>query len=200
TPLAEYLSTVLRGLRPLPTLEIDLTQAYGNVLAEDIVAAAPLPAFDQASIDGYAARFEDVIGCERSRPARLNVLGDLSAASCRPVRLTPGACFAVAAGAALPAAADVVIPVTYTDQGIASVEIFEAPKKGYGIRRAGDEVPAGQVVAAAGAYVTPAVIAILAATGISSVTVRPSPRVAVVATGDELVDIGRASQPGQVVD
>jgi molybdopterin molybdotransferase len=200
TPLADYLSGVLRGLRPLPSLEIDLTQGYGNVLAENIVANGPLPAFDQASIDGYAARSEDLVGCDRNRPARLNVLGDLAAASWRPVRLTPGTCFAIAAGAALPAMADVIIPATYTDQGIASVEIFLAPKKGYGIRRSGDEVPAGQVIAQAGTYITPAIIAILAATGVSTVMVRPSPRVAVVATGDELVDIGRASQPGQVVD
>ncbi len=200
TPLADYLGTVLRGLRPLPSLEIDLTQAYGNVLAEDVIAPSPLPAFDHAAIDGYAARSEDLLGCDRNRPARLNVIGDLSAASWRPVRLTPGTCFAIAAGAPLPALADVVIPVNFTDQGVASVEIFFAPKKGYGVRRAGDEVPLGAVLATAGTHVTPAIVAILAATGIGSVVVRPSPRVVVVATGDELVDIGRPSQPGQVVD
>lgn len=200
TPLADYLGTVLRGLRPLPSLEIDLTQAYGNVLAEDITTSGPVPAFDHATIDGYAARSEDLLGCDRNRPARLNVIGDLSAASWRPVRLTPGTCFAVASGAALPAMADLVIPAGYTDQGIANVEIFLAPKKGYGIRRAGDEVSAGTVVATAGTYVTPAIVAILAATGLGTVAVRPSPRVVVVSTGDELVDIGRTSQPGQVVD
>jgi molybdopterin molybdotransferase len=200
TPLAEYLGTILRGLKPLPSLEIDLTQAYGNVLAEDIFAPGPLPAFDHAAIDGYAARSDDLIGCDRNRPAHLNVIGDLAAASWRPVRLTPGGCFAIAAGTALPAQADVVIPAGFTDQGVAAVEIFFAPKKGYGVRRAGDEISPGQRLAAAGSYVTPATIAILAAAGVGSVTVRPSPRVVVVATGDELVDIGRASQPGQVVD
>ncbi|HEY7174088.1 MAG TPA: gephyrin-like molybdotransferase Glp [Micromonosporaceae bacterium] len=200
TPLADYLGTVLRGLRPLPSLEIDLTPAYGNVLAEDVHAPGPLPAFDHACIDGYAARSEDLAGCDRNRPARLNVIGDLSASSWRPVRLTPGTCFAVAAGAALPAMADVVIPSSYTDQGIAAVEIFLAPKRGYGIRRGGDEIAAGRLIAAAGVTVTPAIVAVLAATGVGHVTVRPSPRVAVVATGDELVDSGRPSQPGQIVD
>jgi len=83
---------------------------------------------------------------------------------------------------------------------MAAVEIHTAPKKGHGVRRAGDELPAGAVLATAGTYVTPALVAILAATGIGHVVVRPSPRVVVVATGDELVDAGRASQPGQVVD
>jgi molybdopterin molybdotransferase len=200
TPLADYLSTVLRGLRPLPSLEIDLTQAYGNVLAEDVLAPGPLPAFDHATIDGYAARSEDLLGCDRNRPTRLNVIGDLSSASWRPVRLTPGTCFALAAGAALPAMADMVIPANFTDQGIAAVEIFFAPKKGYGISRAGEELAAGTVLATAGTMITPAIVGILAATGIGHVVVRPSPRVVVVATGDELVDIGRTSQPGQVVD
>ncbi|HKE65080.1 MAG TPA: gephyrin-like molybdotransferase Glp [Micromonosporaceae bacterium] len=200
TPLADYLGTVLRGLRPLPSLEIDLTQAYGNVLAEDVRAPSALPAFDHACVDGYAARSDDLAGCDRNKPAHLNVIGDLSASSWRPVRLTPGTCFAVAAGAALPAMADVVIPASYTDQGLAAVEIFLAPKRGYGIRRAGDELAAGALLASAGTIVTPSLVAVLAATGVGHVVVRPSPRVAVVATGHELVDTGRASQPGQVVD
>src|SRR6266545_3210771 len=151
TPLADYLAGVLRGLRPLPPMDIDLTQAYGNVLASDVVSPSPLPAFDHAAIDGYAARCED--------------LGDAA-----------------------------------TGQGMAVVEVYSAPKRGHGLRRAGDELPAGSVLARSGAYVTPALVSILAACGVGHVVVRPSPRVVVIATGDELVDVGRASQPGQVVD
>ena len=106
----------------------------------------------------------------------------------------------MAAGAPLPVAADVVVPVDWTDQGMAAVEIFRTPKRGYGVRRAGEELPAGTLLARAGTYVTPALVAVFAATGIGHVVVRPSPRVVIVATGDELVDVGRASQPGQVVD
>lgn len=203
TPLADYLGSVLRRLRALPPLDLDLTQAYGNVLAEDVVAPHSFPAFDQAAIDGYAARWEDIAGAGRfadRRPVRLNVVGDLGAASWRPVRLTPGTCFSIAAGAPLPAAADVVVPVDWTDQGMAAVEIFQAPKRGYGVRRAGEELPAGAVLAYAGSYVSPALVAVFAATGIGHVVVRPSPRVVIMATGDELVDVGRGSQPGQVVD
>ncbi|GIG85591.1 molybdopterin molybdotransferase MoeA [Plantactinospora endophytica] len=215
TPLADYLGSVLRRLRALPPLDLDLTQAYGNVLAEDVVAPHAYPAFDQAAIDGYAARWEDISGAGRTgglaggygpsrlgdpRPVRLNVVGDLGAASWRPVRLTPGACFSVAAGSPLPIAADVVVPVEWTDQGMAAVEIFRTPKRGYGLRRAGEELPAGTLLARSGSYISPALVAVFAATGIGHVVVRPSPRVVIVATGDELVDVGRGSQPGQVVD
>ncbi len=200
TPLADYLSAVLRRVRPLPPLDLDLTQAYGNVLAQDVAAVGPLPAFDHAAVDGYAARFEDIASATPTRPTRLNVIGDLAASSWRPVRLTPGTCFCVAAGAAVPAGADVIVPPTFTDQGMAAVEIQQTPKKGYGIRRAGDEIPAGTVLVAAGTFVSPALVAVLAATGIGHVTVRPSPRVVILSTGDELVDVGRTSQPGQVVD
>ncbi|MGC5018645.1 gephyrin-like molybdotransferase Glp [Micromonospora sp. DT47] len=207
TPLADYLGSVLRRLRALPPLDLDLTQAYGNVLAEDVVAPHSFPAFDQAAVDGYAARWEDLVGYgpvpsggPGGRTVRLNVVGDLGAASWRPVRLTPGSCFSVAAGAPLPVAADVVVPVEWTDQGMAAVEIFRTPKRGYGVRRAGEELPAGTLLASAGTYVSPALVAVFAATGIGHVVVRPSPRVVIVATGDELVDVGRGSQPGQVVD
>jgi molybdopterin molybdotransferase len=200
TPLADYLAGVLKRVRPLPPLDLDLTQAYGNVLADEVRAVGGLPAFDHAAIDGYAARWDDVGGPTVPRPVRLNVVGDLSAASWRPVRLVAGTCFAVAAGAPLPATADVVVPMPWTDEGMASVEIREVPKRGYGVRRAGEEVVAGAVVGRPGDHITPALVAVLAATGVGHVVVRPNPRVTVLATGDELVDAGRLSQPGQVVD
>ncbi|MBX6721808.1 MAG: molybdopterin molybdotransferase MoeA [Dactylosporangium sp.] len=199
-PLAEYLGGVLRRLRPLPPLDLELSQAYGNVLAEDVRAPGPLPAFDHAAIDGYAVRAEDVATADADRPVRLNVVGDLSASSWRPVRITPGTCFSVAAGAPLPAAADAVVPLSYTDQGMASVEVRQTVRRGHGVRRTGDELEAGAVIARAGSFVTPALLAVLAATGVNHVVVRPTPRVVVVATGDELVDVGPPSQPGQVVD
>ncbi|MEV6923452.1 gephyrin-like molybdotransferase Glp [Dactylosporangium sp. NPDC051485] len=199
-PLADYLAGVLRGLRPLPPLDLEITAAHGNVLAEDVVGPGPVPAFDHAAIDGYAARFDDVSDAQPGRPVRLSVVGDLVASSWRPVRLTPGTCFSVAAGALMPVSADVVVPPGLTDQGMAAVEVYHPTKRGHGVRRAGDELPAGAILARAGAYVTPPLVSVLAASGIGHVVVRPSPRVVVIATGDELVDVGRASQPGQVVD
>lgn len=199
-PLADYLTSVLARIAPLPPLDLDLTQAYGNVLAEHVMAPAPLPAFDYAAIDGYALRTEDVLSARQDRPVRLNVVGDIGVTSWRPVRVLPGSCFSVASGAPLPAGADAVAPPFWTDQGMAAVEVHSAPKRGQGVRRTGDEVAAGSTLAKSGSFVTPALVALLAAAGVGHVVVRPQPRVVVVATGDELVDTGRSSQPGQVVD
>ncbi len=200
TPLADYLGSVLRRLRALPALDLDLTQAHGNVLAENVLAPHPYPAFDQAAIDGYAARSDDIAHAVASRPARLSVVGDLAASSWRPARLTLGTCFSVAAGAPMPVSADVVIPGEWTDQGMASVEVKQAVKRGYGVRRIGEVMAEGAVLARAGGTVTPALVGVLAACGIGHVVVRPSPRVVIISTGDELVEAGRVSQPGQVVD
>ena len=200
TPLADYLAGVLKRLRPLPPLELDLVEAYGHVLAEDVRAPTGVPAFDRASIDGYAVRFEDLLGASVERPVALNVVGDLVAASWRPVRIAPGTCYAVAAGAPMPSAADVVVPPALTDQGMAAVEIFQRPRKGHGVRRAGDEIPSGAVLSQTGTFVSPGLVALLASVGLSRLLVQPSPRVSIIATGDELVDAGRPSQPGQVVD
>ncbi|MEK8108148.1 hypothetical protein NKG94_30500 [Micromonospora sp. M12] len=210
TPLADYLGSVLRRLRALPPLDLDLTQAHGNVLAEDVVAPHAFPAFDQAAVDGYAARWEDISGgpgpelrpgppahrrpdhpAQRGRRSRRRELAAGPAHSR----------FVLLGGrrAPLPVAADVVVPVEWTDQGMAAVEIFRTPN-GVRVRRAGEELPVGTLLAQAGTYVSPALVAVFAATGIGHVVVRPSPRVVIVATGDELVDVGRGSQPGQVVD
>ena len=179
TPLADYLAGVLRRLRRCPARpgpHPGVRQRAGRGCR----APDPLPAFDPAASTGTRrARGHSLSARLRpARPAvprrRLNVVGDLAAASWRPARLAPGTCFSVAAGAPLPVAADTVVPPEWTDQGMASVEISQAPKRGYGVRRTGEEIPAGTVLARAGTYVTPAMIAVLAATGVGTV-VRPPP-------------------------
>jgi molybdopterin molybdotransferase len=206
TPLADLLAGVLKKFAPLPPLELELAQAAGTVLADDVRALTALPAFDHCAVDGYAARSEDLttVGSRAAsggrRTVRLDVAGDLYAASWRPVRVTAGSCYVVAAGTPLPEGADVVVPLAATDRGVDVVEIHEQPRRGHGVRRAGDEIRAGALLALAGTPLTPALLAVLAGSGAGAVSVRPAPRVAVIATGDELVDPGRPSQPGQVVD
>ncbi|MGH8792203.1 MAG: molybdopterin-binding protein, partial [Stackebrandtia sp.] len=116
------------------------------------------------------------------------------------VRLVAGTCFAVAAGAALPAGTDAVVPLAWTDEGMAAVQVLQSPKRGHGLRRAGEERANGDTLAHNGRHVTPQLVALLAAAGVGDVVVRPTPRVVVIATGDELMDTGRVSQPGQLVD
>jgi molybdopterin molybdotransferase len=200
TGLAEYLTRVLASIAPLRPLDLALHDALGGVLAEPVRTAGALPPFDAAAVDGYAVRADDVAGATQYAPVRLSVVGDVTASSWRPSRVSPGACFSVAAGAPLPAGADAVVPTSWTDGGMVSIEVSHVPHRGAFVRRAGQDLAAGDVVAPAGAYVGSALIGLLAACGLDHVVVRPRPRVVVVSTGDELVDTGRLGTPGQVVD
>jgi molybdopterin molybdotransferase len=200
TGLAEYLSGVLAAVKPLAPLDLVLRDALGGVLAEPVLSPGALPAFDAAAVDGYAVRADDVAGATAQSPVRLSVVGDVSASSWRPSRVSPGACFSVAAGAPLPAGADAVVPIGWTDAGMVSIGVTHVPTRGAFVRRAGQDLGAGDVVAPAGAYIGSALVGLLAACGRDHVMARPRPRVVVVATGDELVDTGRVGTPGQVVD
>jgi molybdopterin molybdotransferase len=204
-PLAEYLGGVLARLRPLPPLEVDLAESYGAVLATAVRAPGGLPAFDQAALDGYAARWEDLTSASPTHPVRLSVAGDVGAAtslsvSLLTVSLASGSCISVAAGGPLPAGASVVVPPAWTEQGVSAIEVRQRPRRGHGVRRAGVEVPAGTPLAASGALLTPALVALLAATGAGRVLVRPSPRVAIISAGDELAEEAGPSRPGRIVD
>jgi molybdopterin molybdotransferase len=200
TGLAEYLTHVLGLITPLRPLDLALHDALGGVLAEPVRTAGALPPFDAAAVDGYAVRAEDVAGATTQAPVRLSVVGDVTASSWRPSRVSPGACFSVAAGAPLPAGADAVVPVGWTDAGMVSIEVTHVPTRGAFVRRAGQDLAAGDVIAPAGAYVGSALIGLIAACGLDHVVVRPRPRVIVVSNGDELVETGRLGTPGQVVD
>jgi len=198
--LAEYLAGVLAGIRPLRPLDLALLEAHGGVLASDVTASAALPPFDQAAIDGYAVRAEDLAGASPENPVRLPVVGELQAKSWQPSRILPGSCFAVAAGAPLPAAADAVVPAAWTNHGVAQLEVNRTLSRESYVRRAGSELPAGAVIAAGGTRIGSGLVGLLASAGIDHATVCPKPRVAVFSTGEELVDATRGSAPGQVVD
>ena len=192
----EQLAEVLATVAPLAELELSLLDAHGCVLAEEVTATASVPAFDSAAIDGYAVRSADVAAV----PVSLPVVGDVAAGSATPLRVQPGLCVRIGAGAPIPAGADAVVPVEWTDAGVATVRVDRAPQAGAHVRRTAADVEAGAAVLPVGAHVGAAQIALLAATGRSSVRVRPRPRVVVVATGAELVEVGQPTAPGQVVD
>jgi molybdopterin molybdotransferase len=198
--VAEYLTGVLGGIEPLPPLLLALLEARGGVLAEDILARQPLPACDIALVDGYAVRAADLAGASATEPVTLAVLGDLRASSWEPANVSAGTCYAVASGAPVPTGADAVVPAAWTDQGLATVSVTHTAGPLANLRRAGSQLPAGALVAGAGATVTPALIGLLAAAGVDHILTRPKPRVAVFSTGDELVETGVQTGPGQVVD
>jgi molybdopterin molybdotransferase len=198
--LAGHLTSVLQRIVPLRPLDLHLDEARGGVLAEDVSAPAGVPAFDAAAVDGYAVRAADLCDATAEEPVLLSVLGDLTASSWRPTRITPGVCYAVATGTPMPGEADAVIPTAWTDGARTTVTVPAPIAAGTYVRRAGQEVEAGALLGTSGTVVQPALVAMLAAAGLNHVVVRPRPRVLVLVTGDELVESGNRSAPGQVAD
>jgi molybdopterin molybdotransferase len=186
----EHLAAVLTNLGPLPELEVNLLDAHGCVLAHDIVAQRSLPGFDNSSMDGYAVRFVDVATATPETPVTLPVIGDIAAGSHGVYTVQSGLCVRIMTGAQVPVGADAIVPVEWTDGGIASVRINKAPTPDQHIRHAGEDVEQGEVVLAAGSSLGAPQIGLLAALGRARVLVRPRPRVVIFSTGNELVDVG----------
>ena len=194
----EHLARVLSVVQPLAALELGLLDAQGCYLDEDVVAQAPLPGFDNSAMDGYAVRTADLAG--RPLPVVLPVVGDVAAGPASDLRVQPGLCVRIMTGAAMPEGADAVVPLEMTDGGTDAVRIDRAVDPGAYVRRAGEDVAAGETVLARRTCLGSAQIGLAAAAGRSRVLVRPRPRVVVVSTGSELVEPGQPLGPGQVAD
>jgi molybdopterin molybdotransferase len=194
----EHLTAVLGTLGPLPPLEVNLLDAHGCVLAEDVVSTRPLPGFDNSSMDGYAVRSIDVASATPETPVVLPVIGDIAAGSGGVYSVNNGLSVRIMTGAPIPAGADCVIPVEWTDGGVARVRIDRAPSAGLSIRRLGEDVTEGETVLTKGTALGATQIGLLAAIGRARVLVRPRPRVVIFSTGNELVDVGVDPGPAQI--
>ena len=194
-------------------VRIAIADALGLMCAEEVQATRALPGFPQAAIDGYAVRAVDVGGEKRlgaprpeaDAPAEppersLPVVGEVAAGSQQPLRLQPKQAVRVHTGAPLPALADAVLPLEWTDMGRRRVTAHRPVRSGEFVRRVGDDIQPGDVAVTAGAVLGPAQIGLLAAVGRSKVLVYPRPRMAVVSVGRELVDIDREPGLGQIYD
>ncbi len=194
----EHLTEILGSVPVLPTLDLALLEAQGTVLAEPVSAPVPLPPFDNSAMDGYAVVASDVAGATEAEPVVLPVVGDIVAGDPAVSAIRPGLTARIMTGAPMPAGADAVVPVEWTDGGNATVRISRPAPPGNHIRRAGEDVRAGQIVVDAGTRLNAPQIGMIAAVGQARVTVRPRPRVVVVATGDELREPGSQLGHGQI--
>ena len=204
--VAEALAIVLDSVAPLGSETVALLDALGRVLAEPVVAADSLPPFANSSMDGYALRAADLAGAGPDAGVRLRVVADVAAGAPSPVALTPGTAVRIMTGAPLPDGADAVVPVEDTDEPWrdrdrplpAVVTVMRAVAPGDYVRYPGEDIRAGQTVLEAGHVVRPQEIGVLASLGVERVAVVRRPRVGVLATGDELVEVGAALAPGKI--
>jgi molybdopterin molybdotransferase len=215
----EHLSDVLSTVRPLDPIELQLLDAQGCVLVEDVMVPVSLPPFDNSSMDGYAVRVADVAGASEEFPAALTVVGDVAAGAAEPLHVGPGQAARIMTGAPLPPGAETVVPVEWTDGGLGGGPVTKmtarsaAPEGATGqvqvhrpaearahVRAKGSDTTAGERALEAGTVLGPSQIALLAAVGHGSVRVRPRPRVVVISTGSELVQPGEELRGGQIYD
>ncbi|HEX8635460.1 MAG TPA: gephyrin-like molybdotransferase Glp [Pyrinomonadaceae bacterium] len=195
-PVSEAIRIIEAQTPRLPAETVALAGARGRVLAEDVVADTDLPPFDRALMDGYAVRAADTEGATMDAPARLAVAGEAAAGAGWRGELRPGEAVRIMTGAPVPAGADSVqqVEVTRETEGGAFVEIERATAPGQFITKRATEVTRGETVLRAGETINAAGMAALASFGYARVRVGARPRVSVLATGTELVEVG--AQPG----
>jgi molybdopterin molybdotransferase len=196
----EHLQRVLAGVVPLSPLDVQLLDARNCVIAEDVTAPWPLPPFDNSAMDGYAVRVDDVKAASDGKPVVLRVVDDVPAGYRASVDVREGTAIRIMTGAPLPEGAEAVVPVEWTDAGMPEVRIMRDVAHGQHVRRRGDDVALGDVVATSGTVLGPREIALLAAVGRGRVSVHPQPRVVIVSTGNELVEPGQPLAPGLITD
>ncbi|MER5473680.1 gephyrin-like molybdotransferase Glp [Streptomyces sp. NPDC002935] len=215
----DHLEDILTTVRPLEPIELQLLDAQGCVLVEDVTVPVSLPPFDNSSMDGYAVRVADVAGASEEYPAVLTVVGDVAAGQAEQPYVGPGQAARIMTGAPLPPGAEAVVPVEWTDGGLGEGPVSgmrahsASPEGSYGqvhvhreaearahVRAKGSDVKAGDRALEAGTVLGPPQIGLLAAIGRGTVRVRPRPRVVVLSTGTELVQPDEELATGQIYD
>ena len=191
-----------RSGEPIARVEqISIEQANGRVVARDVVASTDVPPFSRAAMDGYAVRAADTRGATRTNPRALRHVSTLYTGQVPHVPVRDGECIEIATGAPMPGGADAVVMVEETGRdadGGVRVYVEVQPQKYVG--RRGADIPAGQTVLGAGEMLNASRVGALAAIGASTVEVYQRPRVAILSTGNEVVEPGRPLAPGQIYD
>ena len=188
---SEAQARVVAHVVRMPAEEVALADAHGRVLASDVVAGRPLPGFDNSAMDGFAVRAADL-------PGTLRVVATVAAGQRRDEPLAAGTAVRIMTGAPLPPAADSVVILEDATIDGDRVTLPAARPRDH-VRKTGEDVAAGAVALTAGARLGPGELGLLAALGVARPPVARRPRVAILATGDELVDVDIAPAPGQVV-
>ena len=196
----EALELVLQNLPRVGTEQIALPASLGRVLGDAVQATRDVPPFRNAAMDGYAVRAADVAGATADHAVRLRVLEVVGAGSLPRLPVTAGTATKIMTGSPMPDGADAVVRVEDTDGADGQVRILAGVSPGTSVRHPGEDMRAGETVLEAGRVLRPADIGLLAALGVAVVRARRQPVVAILATGDELVELGQPLAPGQIVN
>jgi len=186
--------------RVTPAEEVPLESACGRVLAQPAVAGDDVPAFTRSAVDGYAVVARDTFGAGEATPAYLRYSGQVEMGRPADTSLSPGCAVWVPTGGMLPATADAVVMMEFTQRAGQLVEVGRAVAPGENVVSQGEDVRVGQALLPAGRRLRPADLGVLGALGFDPVPVRRRPRVAIISTGDEIVPPSQSPRPGQVRD
>ncbi len=193
-PVDEALALVLDNIDPLPAETIDFAEACGRLLREDVASDIDMPPFPRSAVDGFALRAEDLA----SVPARLSVVGEVPAGTLPDFRVGVREAAQIMTGAPVPEGADAVQMVEQSRWVDADVEILTPVKSHQNVALKGSEVRKGDIVLRRGTRLDPPAVAVAATVGKTRLEVGPRPKVAVIATGDELVAPSETPGPGQI--
>jgi len=198
----EQARAVINGaLRPIERIErVPLQDTHGRVLAQDVTATADVPPFSRAAMDGYAVRAADTAGASTARPVVLTWIEKVFTGQMPERTIGQGECTEIATGAPMPAGADAVVMVEQTAADDTRIQIFAAAEPGQNIGRQGADIRTGQTVMRAGDVLNASRVGALAALGLAHVDVYARPRVAILSTGNEIVDPGQPLAPGHIYD
>ena len=197
-PVEEALERILAEIARLEPEQIALPEAAGRVLAQSIASQEEVPPFANSAMDGYALRSSDTLSASEHAPRRLRLVGIVQAGRVAERPVEDGEAMRILTGAPVPPGATAVIQQELTETGDGWVEVREPVAQGNNIRHAGEDIRRGTVVLAEGALIGSAEIGVLASLGVTRVTVYRRPVVAILATGDELVEIDQPLLPGQI--
>jgi molybdopterin molybdotransferase len=185
--------------------EVPILDSLGQVLAEDLRSAIDVPPLDNSAMDGYALQAKDTVGAQEGSPRLLRVIDTVAAGSITDKEVVPGTAIRIMTGAPIPKGADSVVRFEDTDETarqrggpISQIGICVQAKEGQNIRRAGEDISKGTVVLSAGTIIRPAEVGVLASLGRSTVSAIARPVVAIVATGNELVEVGQPLPVGKI--